>query len=145
MLSPSLTEILSLGKGFAALVTGVLGIRLRLEDEPRRGAGGLRGHVQPAGRRLNLPVVAREAYDDGVAVTKLHTAYLDTLAEEAVIEAQMEAAQEETHSEQISDAVGQVLAALRGAGYEPVLRLEDVRIEGGGPTPDRTPAERKAT
>jgi len=70
--------------------------------------------------------VAREAQDAGLAVTELHTSWLDTLPEEAVIEARVEIEQEAARSEQVNDAVNKILDVLRSNGYEPVLRIEDV-------------------
>jgi len=35
----------------------------------------------------------------------------------------------------VSDEVSKVLAALRTAGYEPALRIEDIEITGGGGSP----------
>jgi hypothetical protein len=76
--------------------------------------------------QVELVVVAREAQDAGLAVTELHTSWLDTLPEEAVIEARVEIEQEAARSEQINDAVNKILDVLRSNGYEPVLRIEDV-------------------
>ena len=70
--------------------------------------------------------MAREAQDAGLAVTELHTSWLDTLPEEAVIEARVEIEQEAARSEQVNDAVNKILDVLRSNGYEPVLRIEDV-------------------
>ena len=76
--------------------------------------------------QVELVVVAREAQDAGIAVTELHTSWLDTLPEEAVIEARVEIEQEAARSEQVNDAVNKILDVLRSNGYEPVLRIEDV-------------------
>ena len=76
--------------------------------------------------QVELVVVAREAQDAGLAVTELHTSWLDTLPEEAVIEARVEIEQEAARSEQVNDAVNKILDVLRSNGYEPVLRIEDV-------------------
>ena len=70
--------------------------------------------------------MAREAQDAGLAVTELHTSWLDTLPEEAVIEARVEIEPEAARSEQVNDAVNKILDVLRSNGYEPVLRIEDV-------------------
>lgn len=80
--------------------------------------------------QVELVVVAREAQDAGLAVTELHTSWLDTLPEEAVIEARVEIEQEAARSEQVNDAVRKILDALRSNGYEPALRIEDVEIHG---------------
>ena len=78
--------------------------------------------------QVELVVVAREAQDAGLAVTELHTSWLDTLPEEAAIEARVEIDQEAAHSEQVNDAVDKILDVLRSNGYEPALRIEDVEI-----------------
>jgi len=80
--------------------------------------------------QVELVVAAREAQDAGLAVTELHTSWLDTPPEEAVIEARVEADQEAARSEQVNEAVGKILDALRSNGYEPALRIEDVEIHG---------------
>jgi transcriptional regulator with XRE-family HTH domain len=80
--------------------------------------------------QVELVVAAREAQDAGLAVTELHTSWLDTLPEEAVIEARVGIEQEAARSEQVNDAVNKILDALRSSGYEPALRIEDVEIHG---------------
>jgi transcriptional regulator with XRE-family HTH domain len=80
--------------------------------------------------QVELVVAAREAQDAGLTVTELHTSWLDTPPEEAVIEARVEADQEAIRSEQVNDAVNKILDALRSNGYEPTLRIEDVEIHG---------------
>ncbi len=51
-------------------------------------------------------------------------------ADEAVIEARVEADQEAARAEQVHNAVGKILDALRSNGYEPALRIEDVEVHG---------------
>ena len=80
--------------------------------------------------QVELVVMARLAQDAGVAVTELHTSWLETPPEEAVIEARVEADQEAARSEQVNDAVNKILDALRNNGYEPTLRIEDVEVHG---------------
>jgi transcriptional regulator with XRE-family HTH domain len=80
--------------------------------------------------QVELVVMARLAQDAGLAVTELHTSWLDTPPEEAVIEARVEADQEAARSEQVNDAVSKILDALRSSGYNPALRIEDVEIHG---------------
>jgi hypothetical protein len=63
-------------------------------------------------------------------VTELHTSWLDTPAEEAVIEARVEADQDAARSEQVNDAVNTIMATLRSNGYKPTLRIEDVEVDG---------------
>jgi len=92
-------------------------------------------HEVNAGGTLQLLIEARAAHDDGVAVTELDTSWLGVLAEEAVIEARIETGQQEAQSEHIADQIGKVRAALRNAGYEPALRIEDVEYSGEGGAP----------
>jgi transcriptional regulator with XRE-family HTH domain len=82
--------------------------------------------------QVELVVAAREAQDAGLAVTELHTSWLDTPAEEAVIQARVEADQEAERSEQVNDEINKILDALRSNGYRPTLRIEDVEVHGGG-------------
>ena len=80
--------------------------------------------------QVELVVMARLAQDAGLAVTEMHTSWLDTPPEEAVIEARVEAEHEAARSEQVNNAVNKILDALRSNGYEPALRIEDVEIHG---------------
>jgi transcriptional regulator with XRE-family HTH domain len=82
--------------------------------------------------QLELLIEARAAHDDGVAVTELDTSWLGVLAEEAVLEARIETDHQEVQSEHVTGEIGKVRAALRTAGYEPVLRIEDVEYSGEG-------------
>jgi transcriptional regulator with XRE-family HTH domain len=91
--------------------------------------------------QAQLLFAAREAHDAGLTVTELHTSWLSVLPEEAVIEARVDAGNEEGLSEQLSDEVSKVLAALRSSGYEPVRRIEDITYHDGGPLPAWTPDE----
>jgi hypothetical protein len=59
-------------------------------------------------------------------VTELHTSWVDTLPEEAVIEARVEADQEAARTEQVNDVVSKILDALRSNGCQPAVRIEDV-------------------
>ena len=73
-------------------------------------------------------------------MTELHTSWLTTPPEEAVIQARAEAEHDAVRSEQVSDEVEKILGALRSNGYKPVLRIEDVESHGGdGPLPAWTP------
>jgi hypothetical protein len=47
----------------------------------------------------------------------------------------IETDQEEAQSEHVADEIGKVRAALRCAGYEPALRIEDVEYSGEGGAP----------
>lgn len=69
--------------------------------------------------QVELVVAARQAYDAGLIVTELHTSWLDTPPEEAVIQTRVEADQEADRSEQVNDAVNTILDALRRSGYQP--------------------------
>jgi transcriptional regulator with XRE-family HTH domain len=80
--------------------------------------------------QVELAVMARLARDAGLAVTELHTSWLDTPPEEAVIEARVEADQEAARSEQVNDAVNKILDALRSSGYDTALHIEDVEVHG---------------
>jgi hypothetical protein len=87
-----------------------------------------------------LVYAARLAHDAGHGVSELYTSWLDTPAEEAVIEARVEYATEDERREQLHSEVSKILDTLRGNGYEPALRIEDIKIFGGEPGPGRTPA-----
>jgi hypothetical protein len=80
--------------------------------------------------QFEVLVAAREAQDAGLTVTELHTSWLDTPPEEAVIQARVETDQEAARSEQVNDTVNKILDALRSNGYEPALRIEDVEVHG---------------
>jgi transcriptional regulator with XRE-family HTH domain len=91
--------------------------------------------------QLNLAYAVHLADNAGVAVREMHTVWLNTLAEQAVIEARIEMNKADAHGQQISDEVYKVMDALRTTGYEPTLRVEDDEISDGGPLPSRTPAQ----
>ena len=80
--------------------------------------------------QLGLLVAAYEAREDGMAPAGWETTWLDTLAEQAVIEARVELDRADGESMAITNAVTQVVAALRTAGFDPALRLEDVQVVG---------------
>jgi hypothetical protein len=82
------------------------------------------------GAQVELVVAARQAQDAGLTVTELHTSWLDTPPEEAVIQARVETDQEAARSEEVNDVVNKILDALRSNGYEPALRIEDVEVHG---------------
>jgi hypothetical protein len=84
---------------------------------------------------------AREAHDNGITVTELDTSWLSIPPEEAIIQARIETYQEDAQAEQIAGEVGKVLGALRAAGYEPVMRIEDIEITGGEPLLAQAPAQ----
>jgi transcriptional regulator with XRE-family HTH domain len=91
--------------------------------------------------QMDLLVVAYEAREDGMALADWDTAWLDTLAEQAVIEARVELDRADGESMAITDAVGQVVAALRTGGFDPALRLEDVHPIGEGTSPRLDPGQ----
>jgi transcriptional regulator with XRE-family HTH domain len=91
--------------------------------------------------QLVLLFAAREAHDNGITVTGMHTSWLDTPPEEAVIEARLEAAQADAQSEQIVDAVDKVLDALRATGYDPSLRIEAIEVIPAGSPPVWSPPQ----
>lgn len=80
--------------------------------------------------QLELLFAVHEAGEAGVAVTELHSAWLDVPAEEAVIEARIDSEHEEVQVLQKIDAVRKVLDALRAAGYKGTLSLDDVETSG---------------
>ena len=75
--------------------------------------------------QVNLAFAVHEARAAGVAVREMHTVWLNTLAEQAVIEARIEMNKADAHGQQISDEVYKVMDALRTTGYEPSLRVEN--------------------
>ena len=91
--------------------------------------------------QIELAVAAREAHDAGLTVTELHTSWLTSPPEEAVIEARVEEEHEAASEEPLNDEVVKVLDALRSNGYEPILRIEDITSEGGDPPPGWSPDE----
>jgi hypothetical protein len=78
--------------------------------------------------QLGLAVTARTAHDAGLPVATFDTTWLTVTPEEAVIEARAGA----PGDQDFNDQVDKVLAALRSAGYQPLLSIEDVTYEGGG-------------
>jgi transcriptional regulator with XRE-family HTH domain len=88
--------------------------------------------------QIQLLYAHREARDAGVPVRQMYTAWLETPAEEAIIEVRMAEAYEDQHQEQLSARVGQVIDALRSTGYEPLLRVDDIKYSGDQPVPEQT-------
>lgn len=118
---------------------------IRLEHASGKASDAYRAVKETAAAYLEAQVqlvfAAREAHDAGFAVTELHTSWLTTPPEEAVIEARVEADHEAARSEQLNDAVVKILDALRSNGYEPALRIEDIEYHDGGPLPAWTPED----
>ena len=63
--------------------------------------------------QYELVTAAREAHNDGVAVTETHTSWLRIPAEQAAIEARIQTGQEDAQAQQVDDAASKVLDALR--------------------------------
>jgi transcriptional regulator with XRE-family HTH domain len=76
---------------------------------------------------------ARDARDDGAAVTEPDTSWLAIPAEQAVIEARVQADQEYARTRHLDSEVTKVVNALRAAGYEPALRLDGAPATGSPP------------
>ena len=94
--------------------------------------------------QVQLVVSAHSARDGGLAVTELDTSWLTITPEEAVIEARVDSLDAETRSEHLNGEVGKIMAALLSNGYEPHLRVEDIRVEGGGKPAAWTPGDARA-
>ena len=54
--------------------------------------------------QYELVTAAREAHNDGVAVTETHTSWLRIPAEQAAIEARIQTGQEDAQAQQVDDA-----------------------------------------
>lgn len=89
--------------------------------------------------QIELGITARMARDAGLSVTELEVSWLNVTPEEAVIQARVDSADEETRSEKLNDEVVKILAALRDSGYEPHLSIDDVTYHEGGPLPEWVP------
>jgi hypothetical protein len=90
--------------------------------------------------QIQLVFAARTAHDAGFAVSDRLTSWLDVLAEEAVIEARVDAGHD--MSEELNDEVVKILHALRSNGYQPALHIEDITYDDdGGPLPDESPSD----
>jgi hypothetical protein len=76
-------------------------------------------------------------------VAEFDTTWLGIPPEQAAIEARIAAGEADAQAQQVDEEVDKVLDALRAAGYQPTLRIEDVKIEGGdgGPLPAWTPGK----
>lgn len=118
---------------------------IQLERTSRDAAAAYRALKAAAAEymeaQVQLVFAARQAHDAGFRVTELHTSWLTTPPEEAVIEARVESYGEQARHEELNDEVNKILDALRSSGYEPHLRIEDITFDEGGPLPERTPDE----
>jgi hypothetical protein len=74
-------------------------------------------------------VMARLAQDADLAMTELHTSWLDTSPEGAVIEAQVRADQE-APAPPVNDAVSKILDSLRSTATNRPCAFEDVEVHG---------------
>lgn len=80
--------------------------------------------------QLEVAVCAYELRTSGAKVADLWTSYLDLPAERAVIEARIEHERQDQIAMQLSDAVGQVMQALREHGFDPVIDLDAITSDG---------------
>lgn len=94
--------------------------------------------------QIDLSFAVRTAQDAGLTVTERYTSWLDIPAEQVVIEARVEFAQEDEVHVHRFEEVNAILAALREHGYAPP-RPEDWVDAGGesttGSVDDAAPAE----
>ena len=108
----------------------------RMAQAHREAAAAYRRLNQAAAAYLEAQIQllyeVHNAREAGVAPRLLHTAYLDTPPEEAVIEARVDSAHEDFHAGQKVESVVKVLDALRAAGYKGTLSLEDIKVDDGG-------------
>jgi transcriptional regulator with XRE-family HTH domain len=88
--------------------------------------------------QMSLAFRLREARDAGAGVRLAwsQSGWLDTPPERAVIEARVEADQEEDARLRIDDEVDKILQAFRDHGYQPQLHPEDIEIVEPGDPPD---------
>ena len=71
--------------------------------------------------QVALTLAVRNATDAGFSVTELHTSWLETPPERAVIEARIEGDTEDEARDRLDAAVDAVLQALRERGHEAVF------------------------
>jgi transcriptional regulator with XRE-family HTH domain len=95
--------------------------------------------------QIELLVVAHGAREAGVAVPEWQLTWLNTPAEEAVIDARVDSEHEEEQALQKVDAIHKVLDALRAAGYKGTLSLEDVKVDGDPSAPEVTAPQPDST
>ena len=97
--------------------------------------------------QIELLFAAHEAHNGGVFVAEFDTTWLGIPPEQAAVEARIAADEAGAQAQQVDNAVDKVLDALRAAGYQPTLRIEDVQVEGGdgGPLPAWTPEQPPGT
>jgi transcriptional regulator with XRE-family HTH domain len=82
--------------------------------------------------QIDLVFVAHQARDAGLVVTELDTSWLTTPPEQAVFESRIEARHEEELGDHLIDELDKINNALRASGYEPNLRVEDIKSVQGG-------------
>lgn len=78
--------------------------------------------------QLHLAVSVREATDAGHAVSEFRRTYLDTPAEQAAVEARIEAEHADQDRERIDDTIIKVVDALQAQGYAAMIDPDDIRI-----------------
>jgi transcriptional regulator with XRE-family HTH domain len=145
------SELVALADCFGGVITamsftrepGGTRHRARLRKANRQAYGAYQALKEAAAAyievQIELAFAAYEAHNDGVTLTELDTTWLDMPPEEAAIEARIAADEAAGQSQNVAEAVGKVRDALRAAGYEPTLRIEDIKVGGGGPLPVWTP------
>lgn len=115
---------------------------IHLEQASRRASDAYDTLKEAAAAYLDAQVqlvyAARLAHDAGMGVSELHTSWLTTPPEEAVIEARVESYSEQERHERLNDEVNKILDALRSNGWEPHLHIEDITFYPAL-TPDETP------
>jgi transcriptional regulator with XRE-family HTH domain len=84
--------------------------------------------------QLHVSLAVRHARDDGIAISQLHTSWLDIPAEQAVIEARVESAGQDESRQREFDEVSAIMAVLREHGHAPP-RPEDWVVAGGDSAP----------
>jgi transcriptional regulator with XRE-family HTH domain len=82
--------------------------------------------------QIQLLYEVHNAREAGVDVRLVNTAYLDTPAEEAAIEARIDSAHDDFHAGQKAESIVKVLDALRAAGYKATFNLDDIQVHDGG-------------
>lgn len=80
--------------------------------------------------QLHVSLAVRTARDAGIAVSQLHTSWLDIPAEQAVVEARVEFASQDESRQREFEEVTAIMATLREHGHAPPLP-EDWVVEGG--------------
>lgn len=85
--------------------------------------------------QYDLVIAAHDARKAGIVVAEWQVTWLTVTPEEAVIDARLEEADEAERAEKLGARRDKILAALRASGYEPHLRVGDVTVGAGAPSP----------